>query len=77
MIELFPGNYPWSQAALRAIFVGGSAGDVLEAVERLTGKPSDDIDAWYAAWSAIGYRLDDRGRTQAERGYAVSAADSL
>lgn len=77
MFELFAGNYAWSQAALRAMFVGGSAGEVLEAAERLAGTASDDADAWFSVWSAIGYRLEDRGRSQLAQGHPVSAADSL
>jgi len=77
VFELFPGNYAWSQAALRAMFVGGSPGDVLEAVDRLAGFVGDDIEAWFGVWNGIGRRLEDRGRRQLAHGHRVSAADTL
>lgn len=76
MYEIFPGNYAWSQAALRAMFVGGSPGDVLHVAERLAG---DDVDleAWHAAWRSVADRLEARGYGQDGAGHGVSAASSL
>jgi dipeptidyl aminopeptidase/acylaminoacyl peptidase len=76
MIELFPGNYAWSQAALRAIFVGGSPGDVLRVVEVLS--PGNDADPlrWYEAWSDVGDAMSARAADAQKRGRTLTAAAS-
>jgi dienelactone hydrolase len=74
--EIFPGNYAWSQAALRAMFVGGSPGDVLHAAKRLT-RGHGDPESWHEAWKALAERLEARGVHQAADGHHISAASSL
>ena len=74
MIELFPGNYAWSQAALRAMFVGGSPGDVLRVVEVLAADQQPDADRWYAAWSERGEALAHRAADAERRGRALTAS---
>jgi len=74
--EIFPGNYAWSQAALRAMFVGGSPGDVLHAAERLVGDGAD-LEGWHAVWRSVADRLEERGSRQRAAGHGISAASSL
>jgi len=76
MIELFPGNYAWSQAALRAMFVGGSPGDVLRAVEELSVEDDADPERWYVIWREIADRLNERAETARRRGHLLTAASS-
>lgn len=76
MIELFPGNYAWSQAALRAMFVGGSAGDVLHVVELLSAEKDADPLRWYRAWRDLGDQLARRAAAARDRGHASTAAAS-
>lgn len=76
MYELFPGNYAWSQAVLRAMFAGGSPGEVLRVVERLQGARPGDADAWHAAWQQVATRLATRAEQQLGDGHRVSAASS-
>ena len=73
MYEFFPGNYAWSQAALRAMFVGGSPGDVMLAVERLSrtgGEPED----WHEVWSAISATSATRAEDRLAAGHQATAA---
>ncbi len=76
MYELFPGNYAWSQAALRAMFVGGSPGEVLRAAERLRHAPPGDAEAWHAAWLPVADGLAARAERQRAAGHGMSAAGS-
>lgn len=77
MYELFPGNYAWSQAALRAMFVGGSPGEVLRAAERLRDATPGDAEAWYSAWKPVADGLAARGGRQREQRHGASAASSF
>ena len=76
MIELFPGNYAWSQAALRAMFVGGSPGDVLHVVEVLSAAQQPDPLRWYGAWRDQGEALAARAGEAEQRGRALTASAS-
>lgn len=76
MYEIFPGNYVWSQAALRAMFVGGSPGEVLRAAELLQGDDADP-EAWHTVWQGVAERMEDRGASQVEAGHSLSAAGSF
>ena len=72
MYELFPGDYAWSQAALRGIFSGGTPGEVLRAVERLAGAAPGDGEAWYAAWDAVGAAAAARGERNRADGHGLT-----
>ena len=74
MYEFFPGNYAWSQAALRAMFVGGSPGDVMLAAERLSDADGARPEAWYAVWSEIAATAANRAAERLSRGHRLSAA---
>lgn len=76
MIELFPGNYAWSQAALRAMFVGGSPGDVLRVVEVMSAESDADPYRWHGAWGEMADAMAVRGADAAARGHALTAASS-
>ena len=74
MYEFFPGNYAWSQAALRAMFVGGSPGDVMLAAERLSNADGDEPEVWHAVWSAISRTSAIRAEDRLATGHQATAA---
>jgi len=74
MYELFPGNYAWSQAALRGMFAGGEPGEVLRAVEDLAGSPAVDAEAWFRAWSRIQAVATGRAERALASGHRLTAA---
>lgn len=74
MYEFFPGNYAWSQAALRAMFVGGSPGDVMLAAERLSKTGGDQPEDWHDVWSAISATSATRAEDRLTAGHQASAA---
>jgi fermentation-respiration switch protein FrsA (DUF1100 family) len=76
MIELFPGNYAWSQAALRAMFVGGSPGEVLWAVEILSSDPAADGERWHQVWRGLGDQMAERAVQARGKGHLLTAASS-
>lgn len=74
MYEFFPGNYAWSQAALRAMFVGGSPGDVMLAAERLSKTDGHQPEVWYDVWSAISATSATRAEDRLAAGHQATAA---
>lgn len=76
MIELFPGNYAWSQAALRAMFVGGSPGEVLHAVEKLSGASGADSERWHRVWCEISTGVEATADAAYTDGHLRTAASS-
>lgn len=76
MLELFPGSYAWSQAALRAIFTGGSTGEVLHVVAALSGGGGRDPEAWHREWHRMSERCAERADSAQERGHRLTASSS-
>jgi hypothetical protein len=78
MFHFFPGNYMWSQAALRVLFTGGNPGDVVHIASQLQGEPaaSADAEAWYTAWKTAADRVWTRAEQQARADHAQSARDN-
>ena len=78
MFRFFPNNYMWSQAVLRILYTGGSAGEVFKAATELApAADSYDGDAWFSAWTSLGDLVWERGVQQASAGHDVSARGSL
>jgi dienelactone hydrolase len=77
MFEIFPGNYAWSQAALRAMFTGVSPGDALAAAERLAGARAGTSEAWHSAWASVGEASAKRAAAQGSAGHRLSARASF
>jgi dipeptidyl aminopeptidase/acylaminoacyl peptidase len=69
----------WSQAVLRALFTGGTSGEVLEVVEKLYALPENERtnEAWQAAWCDVGERLLAHGLERRHAGHQLTAASSL
>lgn len=76
MIELFPGNYAWSQATLRAIFTGGTTGEVLHVVASLWAGGVADPAAWHREWHRMSERCAERASTAEGRGHLLTASSS-
>jgi hypothetical protein len=78
MFSFFPGNYMWSQAVLRAIWAGGSIGEVTKVVQGLQGAAEDyDYDAWHRAWRALGDHVWDQAEREQAAGHVRSAGESF
>lgn len=73
MVELFPGNYAWSQAAMRALFTGGSPGQVLHVVAELSAGGAADPEAWHRAWQRMSGRLAERAAAAEQHGHLLTA----
>jgi dipeptidyl aminopeptidase/acylaminoacyl peptidase len=58
------------------MFVGGSPGDVLRAVEELSVEHTADPERWHKVWREIGDRLAERAETARQRGHLLTAASS-
>jgi dipeptidyl aminopeptidase/acylaminoacyl peptidase len=69
----------WSQAALRALFTGGTSGEVLEIVEALQALPENERtnDAWQEAWTKVAERLHAHGLAARGAAHRLTAASSL
>lgn len=77
MFEYFPGNYPWSMAALMALAAGGNVSDVDEACRPLVdaAKRSDAgaTDEFFASWKKLAMRVEASARADEEAGHRLSA----
>ena len=77
MFEYFPGNYPWSMAALMALAAGGNVSDVDEACRPLVdaAKRTDAgaTDEFFASWKKLAMRVEASARAEEERGHLLSA----
>ena len=75
----WPDNHMWSQAVLRALFTGGTPGEVIEVVAALKSLPETEQtdEAWCGAWTRVAERLGIRGAGARTAGHRQTAASSL
>ena len=75
MYELFRGNYRWSYNTWAALAAGAEFGDISLILDRLQAKAGDDVE-WYAAWSWLAGRLEERAEGNLAVGTKASAAEN-
>lgn len=76
-LMMFPGNYTWS-AAIRgviatALWGGSDLGEVYKVIAALKSQVGDG-QAWFAAWSAMGRKVEALAQQAEARGHAATAA---
>jgi dienelactone hydrolase len=80
VFEYFPDNYSWSLSAHMAIDMGGQISEVDEVCRPLQALAADGelhAEAWFAAWAAMGDRLERLARADEAAGRSSAAGRKL
>lgn len=78
MYSFFPDSYMLSQAVMRALYTGGSPGEVLAAVAELSALEGEErIAAWPSAWLRQAERCMSLGADSTDAGHQRTARESF